>query len=279
MNRSHIAAFQQTVWDYYRAHGRHDLPWRRIEADGWVNPYHVLVSELMLQQTQVLRVVPKFAEFVQRFPSFASLAQASLGDVLQVWSGLGYNRRAKFLWQAARVVQDDFGGVLPRSTAELTRLPGVGSNTAGALLAYAYNMPVVFVETNIRTVYIYHFFAAETGISDTTILDKVAATLPDNAREWYWALMDYGTHVKQTIGNVNTASKHYTVQSRFIGSRRHIRGQVLRMLGDSPQSMAELQKKIADQRVPGVLDDLVREELIQKRAGTSKVDNPDIYFL
>lgn len=257
-----FAGFRQTAWGYYRRHGRHSLPWRVPESDGGFDPYKILVSEVMLQQTQVGRVLPKYQLFLKQFPSFEALAGAPLGEVLRVWSGLGYNRRAKFLWQCAQQVVAEHGGKLPGTSAELVKLPGIGANTAGAVLAYAFNKPVVFVETNIRTVFIYHFFADRESVSDREVLDLVTRTLPENPREWYWALMDYGTHLKQTIGNLNTLSKHYTKQSRFEGSKRQIRGQVLRLLGNKPHSLAGLKTEVPDPRLPTVLDDLVAEGFI-----------------
>jgi A/G-specific adenine glycosylase len=259
--------FQQVVWGHYRAHGRHDLPWRQFDADGSLDAYKVLVSEMMLQQTQVPRVVPKFEDFLQRFPSFETLAAAPLADVLKAWSGLGYNRRAKFLWQAAVQVVREHGGRLPQTSAMLVRLPGIGPNTAGAVLAYAFNKPAVFIETNIRTVFIHHFFNGQKQVSDKEIADLVAQSLPDNPRQWYWALMDYGTHLKQTVGNLNMSSKHYAKQSAFQGSRRQIRGQVLRLLHDGSLDAAALRKAITDPRLAGVLADLVSEEMLQENGG------------
>ncbi|HSX32174.1 MAG TPA: hypothetical protein VLF43_02845 [Candidatus Saccharimonadales bacterium] len=264
MDPKRIHEFQKVVLDYYRQHGRHDLPWRQVRADGTIDPYFVMVSEIMLQQTQVPRVLPKFTSFTKRFPTVTELAASPLAAVLQAWSGLGYNRRAKFLWQAAGVIAKEYNGDVPDISARLVKLPGIGPNTAGAVLAYAYNKPVVFIETNIRTVFIHHFFADKEGIADKEIADLVARTLPDDARIWYWALMDYGTHLKQTVGNLNVLSKHYTKQSAFNGSRRQIRGQVLRLLGQSPAALAELQAQISDERLPGVLDDLVQENLISQ---------------
>ncbi|HEX7963388.1 MAG TPA: hypothetical protein VF466_02250 [Candidatus Saccharimonadales bacterium] len=264
MQQGQIEAFQQTVFDYYRKHGRHDLPWRRPAAGGRFDPYRILVSEVMLQQTQVPRVLPKFQEFTAQFPTFTALAAAPLGDVLKAWSGLGYNRRAKFLWEAARQVTGKYGGELPQTSAELVVLPGVGPNTAGAILAYAFNKPAVFIETNVRTVFIHHFFAAEQGIADKRILDLVARSLPDDARSWYWALMDYGTYLKQTAGNLNKLSKHYAVQSAFQGSKRQLRGQVLRLLGQGRRTEAELLALLADARATDVLADLVNEGLVER---------------
>lgn len=261
--------FNEILWDYYAAHGRHDLAWRQPEVDGTFDPYKILVSELMLQQTQVSRVIPKFNEFLMKFPNFTALAQASLAEVLIAWSGLGYNRRAKFLWQAAQTVQTDFGGVFPSTAEQLVKLPGVGKNTAGAILAYAFNQPVVFIETNVRTVYIHHFFQDQVDIPDAAIDDLLQATLDrENPREFYWALMDYGSHLKQTVGNLNRYSKSYAKQSKFEGSRRQVRGQVLRALAGKTMTAEELAATIQDSRLPAVLEDLVTEGLVQQ-AGTS----------
>lgn len=264
MDTAAIAAFQQTVWNYYRAHGRHDLPWRQPGKHGF-DPYRIMVSEIMLQQTQVSRVIPKFELFVALFPTVQDLASASLADVLRAWSGLGYNRRAKFLWQAAAQVMHEHNGVMPDTQVGLAGLAGVGANTAGAILAYAHNQPVVFIETNVRTVFIHHFFADQQAVPDKDIVPLIAATLPEGkTREWYWALMDYGTHLKQTVGNKSRASAHYVKQSKFAGSRRQIRGRVLKLLGDTPASLAELEQTIRDDRLAAVLLDLEREGFISK---------------
>ena len=130
--------FQKTVWDYYKTHGR-KLPWRRTK-----NPYHILVSEVMLQQTQVSRVAQKYPLFIKKFPSVRALARAPLRDVLAAWSGLGYNRRAKFLHELAKRVVAQHGGTIPHDLAALTALPGLGHATASSFLAFAYNQPTVF---------------------------------------------------------------------------------------------------------------------------------------
>ncbi len=259
------AAFQTLVWDFYNQRGRHDLPWRLLPADGSA-AYQIMVSELMLQQTQVSRVIPKYQQFLTTFPSVRNLAGAPLGEVLRVWSGLGYNRRAKFLWQAAGQIVQDYQGELPASADELKKLPGLGANTAGAILAYAYNQPDIFVETNIRTVFIHHFFNDKTGIVDKTILKLVTETLDhEHPREWYWALMDYGAYLKQTVGNPSRQSKSCARQSKFAGSRRQIRGQVIRLLGDQPYSITDLQAQIPDPCLDEVIKELLAEELIHHR--------------
>ena len=257
--------FQDRIWQYYAAHGRHDLPWRELGRDGTLDPYAVLVSELMLQQTQVPRVVPKFNAFMAAFPTVADLAGADLADVLRAWSGLGYNRRAKFLWQAAGVITARHGSRVPHTAADLVALPGIGPNTAGAVLAYAYNQPVVFIETNIRSVFIHHFFPSQQQVDDAELRPLIAATLPaDQARDWYWALMDYGTHLKQTVGNTARLSRSYSRQSAFQGSRRKIRGQVLKHLALKTASHEDLAQLVQDDRLDGVLADLGREGLVRR---------------
>lgn len=257
-----VAAFQHTVLDYYQHHGRHDLPWRQPDFTGF-DPYKIMVSELMLQQTQVSRVLPKYNSFLAAFPTVAGLASAPLGAVLTAWSGLGYNRRAKFLQQAAQLIMTDFQGQFPSTSAELIRLPGVGLNTAGAILAYAFDQPVIFIETNIRSVFIYHFFTDSEQVSDSQILDLVKKTLPPSSPQiWYWALMDYGSHLKQTTGNATRRSASYSRQSKFAGSHRQLRGRVIRLLTERPYSQKELAVKIADDRLPNVLQDLLSEKMI-----------------
>lgn len=255
--------FHELLWDFYAKHGRDHLPWRQPAADGSFDPYAIVVSELMLQQTQVSRVIPKFHEFLMKFPTLGALAEAQLGDVLLSWSGLGYNRRAKFLWQAAQRVQSDYDGKFPDTIHDLVTLPGIGVNTAGAILAYAFNQPTIFIETNVRTVYIHHYFKDHTDIPDKAITPLLEETLDrERPREFYWAMMDYGSHLKQTVGNLSKFSSSYAKQSKFDGSRRQIRGQVLKQLAEGPSTLAGLSANIPDKRLEGVLTDLINEELI-----------------
>ncbi|HEY5442107.1 MAG TPA: hypothetical protein VIJ68_01060 [Candidatus Saccharimonadales bacterium] len=259
--------FQGTVRKYYETHGRHDLPWRCPEPDGSFDPYKITVSELMLQQTQVGRVIPKYEAFLRRFPSLQALAAAPSGEVLRAWNGLGYNRRARFLQQAAQQIVLDNNGHFPESANELIKLPGIGAGTAGAILAYVFDRPAVFVETNIRTVFIHHFFHNQTGISDKAILELLQQTLPKEGRnrEWYWALMDYGAYLKQSVGNLNHRSRSYAKQSKFEGSKRQLRGRVIRALAQHAYTKADLSSLLADERLPDVLADLLAERLIIKR--------------
>lgn len=258
-------AFFTSLWEYYESHGRHDLPWRMANKGGAFDPYKIMVSEIMLQQTQVARVIPKYQEFLAQFPTIQTLGHAQLGDVLRVWQGLGYNRRAKFLWQAAQKVVDDFNGVLPDTNTDLVSLPGIGKNTAGAILVYAFNRPTVFIETNIRTVYIHHFFADKQGVDDKELISLIEQTLDiEQPRNFYWALMDYGTYLKQTEGNLNKLSKTYVKQSKFHGSKRQLRGAIIRLLSENTCTYNNLMNSLQDERLDVVLSDLVNEGLIIK---------------
>ncbi len=261
--------FLETIWEYYAQHGRHDLPWRKPEADGSFNLYKILVSELMLQQTQVGRVVPKYLEFLERFPTVQSLASSSLGEVLKAWQGLGYNRRAKFLWQSAQALTES--KQLPDTLDELIKLPGVGVNTAGAILAYAFNQPVLFIETNIRTVYIHHFARDSELVADSFIRDILEQTVDrERPREFYWALMDYGAWLKTQVRNISQ-SKHYVRQSAFAGSRRQLRGQIVRELASQRMSFAEIDALCHDKRLTQVLDTLVDEGMIVLTRGNYRL--------
>jgi len=255
---SKVAVFRDKVWCFYREHGR-DLPWRRE-----ITPYGVFVSEVMLQQTQVSRVYERWARWRRVFPGFEALAQASVAEVLAEWQGMGYNRRALWLREAAQMVAGEFGGELPRDPAVLMRLPGIGVNTAGSIAAFAYDEPVVFIETNIRRVFIHEFFGDLEGVSDLELRPLIEETLDrEHPREWYWALMDYGSDLAKKVPNPNRRSKHYSVQSKFEGSLRQLRGEVLRQLLTGPKTMAELE--VADERLKSVLEALAREGFVVEK--------------
>lgn len=254
-----IRSFQETVRGYYRDN-RRDMPWR---ADP--TPYKVLVSEIMLQQTQVSRVMPKFEAFVYTCADFASLAEKSLRDVLILWSGLGYNRRAKYLHLTAQIVVHQHGGVLPDRYEKLVELPGIGVNTAGAILAYAYEKPSVFIETNIRTVMFHHFYAGvHEPVPDSELLTLVDQTLDrDDPRGWYWAMMDYGTFLKRTAGGRLTSSKHYVKQSPLAGSLREMRGNIIKQLTSESMSLERLRGRVgSDARLERALSALEQEGMI-----------------
>lgn len=264
LTSAQTANFQQVVWEYFRMHAR-SMPWRDDP-----NPYYVLVSELMLQQTQVSRVVTKFTEFIERFPDVKSLADAPLAAVLIAWNGLGYNRRAKFLHETARKIATEHDGKIPDALEALVTLPGIGPNTAGAVLAYAYNQPTVFVETNVRTVLFHHFFADyDKKISDKELRELAEQVLDrDSSREWYWALMDYGTHLKKTAGGRLESSRHYKKQSPLQGSLREVRGRIIKVLTEDPLTETELQKAVGvDERFTPALAGLKNERLVTQKGG------------
>lgn len=249
--------------DLVRARGEElyrDMPWRNE-----VGAYEVLVSEMMLQQTQVDRVIPKYLAFLERFPTVERLAEASLAEVLPLWSGLGYNRRAKYLQQAAQQIVRDYGGRVPSERAALESLPGIGPNTAGAILAYAYNSPEVFIETNVRTVYFHHFFAEQDKVSDAELREIVHETLPrESVRNWYWALMDYGSWLKKQGQGSIRQSATYRRQAPLKGSLRETRGVILRVLSEiGAIHRDELALRVnMDDRFSRALDDLLREDMI-----------------
>ncbi|HNS65921.1 MAG TPA: A/G-specific adenine glycosylase, partial [Candidatus Woesebacteria bacterium] len=190
MRKQEIESFQRYITIWYQKYGRHTLPWRLT-----TDPYAILVSELMLQQTQVSRVIPKYKVFLKRFPNLKSLKSSSLADVLIFWQGLGYNRRAKYLWQLAKTTQ-----ILPSSQVELEKLPGIGPYTASAICAFAFNQPTPMIETNIRSVFLYHFFPDQKNVSDRDLVPLVSSAVDQsNPRRWYWALMDYGSYLKTIL--------------------------------------------------------------------------------
>ena len=257
-----VRKFQNDVYAYYREYGR-DLPWRMID-----DPYHILVSEIMLQQTQVQRVMEKYEQFTGIFPDFHSLTKAPLRKILKVWQGMGYNRRAIALKQIAQKIVEEFDGNLPASIETLITFPGIGRATASAIVTFAFQHSTVFIETNIRRVFIHYFFHDMENIKDAEILPLVERTLDSsNPREWYYALMDYGVMLKQKYENPNRRSAHYQKQSPFQGSNRQIRGMVLRLLvHESNVSEHDIAQKLnmCEEKIRNNLSQLVKEGFIKK---------------
>lgn len=255
--------------DHFRGHGR-KMQWRESE-----DPYHVFVSEVMLQQTQVSRVKQKFGRFVIEFPDFKTLAQAPLSRIYEMWQGLGYNRRAISLKKAAQIIMTEYHGQLPATEDALTALPGIGQATASSIMAFAFNLPVVFIETNIRTVFIHFFFKKKNLVSDEDLRPLVRKCLDrKNPRVWYWALMDYGAMLKSSGMDKNNRSRHYKKQSRFEGSRRQVRGAVLKALLSngciSADVLAETVPKPAA-IIGEILAELAKEGFISKVKGKFKL--------
>lgn len=264
-NGSTVAEFQSMILDFYRQEGR-SFPWRETR-----DPYAILVSELMLQQTQTERVVPKYLAWLEAFPTAADLAAAPFPQVLAAWSGLGYNRRAGYLQSACRQVVQELGGVFPSTAKELQRLKGVGAYTAGAVAAFAFNRPEVFIETNIRSVYLFFFYPDQEKVSDAQLMPLIQATVyHQDPRRWYYALMDYGAALKKSTANPNRRSHHYSRQSRFEGSLRQARGAIVRQLslgGNRPQALEDLAAGagIDLYRMQGAAESLVSEGMIMQR--------------
>jgi A/G-specific adenine glycosylase len=260
LSRDQIRGFRDTIYRYYRAHKR-EMPWRQTR-----NPYHILVSEIMLQQTQVERVIGKFGDFLDKFPDFETLAWAAWPEVLAVWQGLGYNRRALSLKRLAQAVLENWDGSLPNREEDLRSLPGIGPATAGALLAFAFEKPVVFIETNIRRVFLHFFFGDKENVSDREILPLVAQTLDrKRVRDWYYALMDYGANLRGSFSNPNRRSAHYARQSPFNGSNREVRGRILKtLLGKTVSSVEELAQAmgISSDRTKPALEQLLAEGFV-----------------
>ncbi len=232
-----LQAFQETVWNYYKKHKR-PFVWRET-----YNPYHIVVSEIMLQQTQTHRVIEKYLNFIKHFPTFQVLATASRQAVLAQWVGLGYNRRALALHEIAQKVVNEYDSVLPNDPAVLQTFKGLGPATSSSIVAFAFNKPTIFIETNIRSVYLHVFFHDVLGIADKELMPLITQTVDkDNAREWYYALMDCGVLIKKLYLNPNKKSRHYNRQSMFEGSNRQVRGAIVRFLAQ--QGICEKEKLI-----------------------------------
>lgn len=251
-----LERFVERVWAEGASRYR-ELPWRNID-----DAYGVLVSEVMLQQTQVSRVLKHWERFMALFPTIDALAAADTAFVLEQWQGLGYNRRALALKRAAEQCSERYAGALPRTREELVELPGIGQATAAGVISFAYNEPSVYIETNVRTVFIHELFPDAEKVADRELAPLVEATCPvDRPRAWYYALLDWGAHLKQTTVNPSRRSAHYTRQSAFEGSRRQKRAEMLRcVLAESGMAPDELFAKL---------------DAFEREAGRGGVDRAD----
>ena len=260
-----VGAFQQQIYSRYHSTPR-PMPWRTTG-----DPYHILTAEVMLQQTQVERVKTKYAEFLSAFPTLAALASAPLEDVLRVWQGLGYNRRALALKRCAEEIISRYKGQFPRDTGELESLPGIGPYSARAVAAFAFGIAEPLIETNIRTVFIHFFFHGRDKVHDREIMPLVAATLDrQDPRQWYYALMDFGVWLKQLHPNPGRRSRHHAQQSRFEGSNRQLRSRLLRAVMAGPGfTAAELAGQLGVEQVDVErnLADMEREGFLCRTGG------------
>ena len=262
-----------------------DLPWRRSR-----DPYAVWISEVMLQQTQVQRVDGRWQRWLERFPTIDALAAAEAADVLDEWQGMGYNRRALSLHRAAQTLAEA-GGVMPQEQAALVALPGIGPATAAGIRAFAFNLPGVYLETNVRTVFLHELYPQAFDVPDRELVPLVEATCPpdahdplDDPRTWYFALLDYGAYLKKTVPNPSRRSRTHVKQSRFEGSHRQRRALVLRIVlahrGDATgvstaAVTAELaageraagREPVSEAAVASLLEELAREGFCREEDG------------
>ena len=264
-----------------------DLPWRRT-----YDPYAIWISEVMLQQTQVSRVDGRWQRWLERFPTVDALAAAAPSDVLEEWQGLGYNRRALSVHRAAQAISEA-GGIFPQDSKELVKLPGIGPATAAGIRAFAFNLHGVYLETNVRTVFLHELYPQAEGVPDSELVPLVELTCPASVedaadadeteltpRSWYYALLDYGAYLKKTIPNPSRRSKSHVKQSRFEGSHRQKRAELLRvLLAHKDEGGAEFEtlhqelcqievsagRETLDEQVTlGLLEELAKEGFCQK---------------
>lgn len=248
-----------------------DLPWRRTR-----DPYAIWISEVMLQQTQTTRVDGRWQRWLERFPTVDALAAADAADVLDEWQGLGYNRRALSVLRAAQAVSAS-GGMMPAETAALEALPGIGPATAAGIRAFAFDLPGVYLETNVRTVFLHELYPNAESVPDRELVPLVRDTCPpdasdpeDDPRTWYYALLDYGAYLKRTVPNPSRRSRGHTRQSRFEGSHRQKRAELLRVL------LAHRGDRAGGAGFETIFQELVSAEL---RAGRSAIGEPDVRAL
>lgn len=268
-----LEEFSATVWERGRELYR-DLPWRDTH-----DPYAILLSEVMLQQTQVSRVMGRWEQWLDTFSTIADLASAPLPPVLELWQGMGYNRRALNLKRCAEEVVAMHDGVVPSDKKALLGLPGIGPSTSAGVRVFAFRQPDMYLETNVRAVFIHELFPGRESVADKELVSLVEATCPQDARvrAWYYALLDYGAYLKKTMPNPTRRSKHYTRQSKFEGSHRQKRAYLLRRVIDDALSTEDLARDLAQserasgrqepsvEEVRAILDELEREGFVMRR--------------
>ena len=255
ITKKQINQFQSKVLSFYKEN-RRDLPWRNT-----TDPYKILISELMLQQTQVSRVINYYDKWIKQWPTIDLLAQASRKDVLKAWMGLGYNTRGINLHRSAQKIVNDYNGDLLETMKNYKEIPGIGKYTSRAVQIFSTNADIVTVDTNIRRILISEFHLSE-DVTDKELWQLAEQTLPTGrSREWHNALMDYGALF---LTAKKTGIQPKTKQSRFEGSDRQIRAQILRQLMEKTVSLSELQKifEIEQNRLQQILDKMVKENII-----------------
>lgn len=267
---SSLEEFRFRIFSFYGQHGRHFM-WRQTN-----DPYHILLSEVMLQQTQTSRVEPKYNLFLSLWPTFGDLAACSLDELLFHWKGLGYNRRALNLRKSAKMTEA-WGWTIPDDSFLIASLPGVGRSTAAALLAFCYQHKSIYLETNIRRVLLTCFFPEEEAVKDRHLEELLAllAEGVDDMKSWYYALMDYGVLLKQLLPNANVRSAHYAKQSTFENSNRQIRGALIHLLSDTGPKECDkipaLLDRFEEHRIYSCLEQLQREGFVQEKDGIYRI--------
>jgi A/G-specific adenine glycosylase len=265
-----LQLFRSSILDFYAKHGRR-FSWRETS-----DPYHILLSEVMLQQTQTSRVEPKYELFLSLWPDFASLAKAPLDELLFHWKGLGYNRRALNLRKSA-LLTEQWGWTIPADEDAIASLPGVGKATTAALLAFSFQKQSIYLETNIRRVLLTCFYPEAEQVKDKELEQLLALLVSEieDVKSWYYALMDYGVLLKALLPNANTRSAHYTRQSVFENSNRQIRGQLIHLLSDTGakdiQQIAAILSRFDEERIYSCLNDLQKEGFVQKSDGVYRI--------
>jgi A/G-specific adenine glycosylase len=281
-----LTTFRKTLLTWFEAN-RRDLPWRHTD-----DPWLILASEVMLQQTQVRRVIPKFEEFCRRWPTPSAMAAATPAEVIAFWSGLGYNRRALNLWKAATVVARDLGGTMPTDEASLLALPGVGAYTAAAVMAFAWNGDAVAIDTNVKRVFSRVFTGGEFAPApeEDALAQLIAKALPrGHARAWHSALMDFGATIctsrspgcgtcpfvagcraKALAASGAVAGRRLVrPQSKFKGSRRELRGGIIRTLAmaGAPLDADAIRDEVGGAAFDRCLGELLRDGLVHEARG------------
>lgn len=265
-----LSLFRSSILDFYAHHGRR-FAWRNT-----CDPYRILLSEVMLQQTQTSRVEPKYELFLSLWPDFSSLANAPLDELLFHWKGLGYNRRALNLRKSA-LLTEQWGWTIPPDEMAISRLPGVGKATTAALLAFSYQKKSLYLETNIRRVLLTCFYPEAEQVKDKELEKLLALLVADveDTKSWYYALMDYGVLLKALLPNANTRSAHYTKQSAFENSNRQIRGQLIHLLADTGpkerHQIMDILSRFEQERILSCLADLQKEGFVQEKEGVYRI--------
>jgi len=263
-----IAEFKNLVFLNYQQQGR-KFPWH------FADPWGVMVSEFMLQQTRAERVIPYWENWLKLWPLPKALTDASMETALRAWSGLGYNRRCRYLKESAAIIVNENDGKVPETPRALLLLPGIGPYMSSAIACFAYNYPTVFIETNIRSAVIHNFFPDRNDVRDSEIIPILEAALDrDDPRTWHYALMDYGAFLKSTTVNPSRRSAHYTRQSPFNGSFRQARGKVIKALISIGQCGAEELKRasgLEEKRLYEVLEKLKEESFVAEDGGEYRI--------